>query len=63
MSKLKTKGFRTGLLAGAAAAVALGGASILLLPGASAQAPRLVAPPPHGFKVVVRVRSVLPSPS
>lgn len=33
-------------MTGVAAAVVLGGASILMLPGASAQAPRLVAPPP-----------------
>jgi len=46
MSVLKTRGFRNGLLTGVAGAVALGGASVLMLPGASAQAPRLVAPPP-----------------
>ncbi|OFW98694.1 MAG: hypothetical protein A3E78_12695 [Alphaproteobacteria bacterium RIFCSPHIGHO2_12_FULL_63_12] len=46
MSVLKTRNFRNGLLTGAAGAIALGGACVLLLPGASAQAPRLVAPPP-----------------
>jgi len=46
MSELKTKNFRNGLLAGIAASVALAGAGALVLPGASAQAPRLVAPPP-----------------
>ncbi|MEK7264783.1 MAG: Do family serine endopeptidase [Pseudomonadota bacterium] len=46
MSVLKTKGFRNGLMAGVAGAIALSGAGVLLLPGASAQAPRLVAPPP-----------------
>lgn len=46
MSVLKTKGFRNGLLTGVAGVIALGGSCVLLLPGASAQAPRLVAPPP-----------------
>jgi len=46
MSQVKTKGFRNGLLTGIAAAGLLAGAGAMLLPGASAQAPRLVAPPP-----------------
>jgi serine protease Do len=50
MRELKTKSFRNGLLAGIAASVAASiavvGAGALILPGASAQAPRLVAPPP-----------------
>ncbi len=46
MQLLNTKGFRTGLLSGVAGAVALAGAGLLVFPGASAQAPRLVAPPP-----------------
>jgi len=46
MSELKTKGFRNGLLAGVAGAAAIVGAGALMLPNASAQAPRLVAPPP-----------------
>jgi serine protease Do len=46
MSELKTKGFRSGILAGVAGAVAIGCAGALMLPNASAQAPRLVAPPP-----------------
>ncbi|HNR77973.1 MAG TPA: hypothetical protein PKM48_12645, partial [Parvularculaceae bacterium] len=46
MSQLKTKGFRNGLLTGVVAAGLFAGAGALLSPGASAQAPRLVAPPP-----------------
>ncbi len=46
MSQLKTKGFRNGLLTGVVAAGLFAGAGALLAPGASAQAPRLVAPPP-----------------
>lgn len=46
MNELKVRGFKTGLLAGAAGAAALVGAATLAFPGANAQAPRLVAPPP-----------------
>ncbi|MFZ5615979.1 MAG: Do family serine endopeptidase [Pseudomonadota bacterium] len=46
MSELKMKGMRSGLLAGVAAGLTLAGAGVMLLPDASAQAPRLVAPPP-----------------
>jgi serine protease Do len=44
MNNFGRKGFRNGLLAGVAASVAIGG--VILAPGVSAQAPRLVAPPP-----------------
>lgn len=40
------KNFRNGLLAGVAVAIAFGGTATLMTPDASAQAPRLVAPPP-----------------
>jgi len=47
MDQLKTKGFRNGLLTGAAAATVFAAAAAMMLsPGANAQAPRLVAPPP-----------------
>ncbi len=46
MSQFGRKSFRNRLLAGVAASVALGATAVLLVPGAQAQAPRLVAPPP-----------------
>jgi serine protease Do len=46
MSDVTKKGFRFGVLTGAVSVIALSGAAMLALPGASAQAPRLVSPPP-----------------
>ena len=46
MRELKSKGFRNGLLTGIAAAGVLAGVGYYAAPGANAQAPRLVAPPP-----------------
>jgi serine protease Do len=46
MSGLNSKTFRNGLLAGIASGAALVGAGVTLIPDATAQAPRLVAPPP-----------------